>query len=252
VVLAVLLLAMLAGAAGLMLAWWGSRALVALAPADPFDSFKGMTIIGVAGDVRQRGPAREPMAECHMTYQQHAFNGNALSIVARTTGDPAARTEIVRRLAQQRSPDVPMKSTTMEATVAENVAAPRFRTLLFRRLRDTRGVPGHGGVYGVIAYAVGRRANEIGLRMALGASAGSVLGLILRQGLALASLGVLGLAAAIAGTRLLTTMLFQVQPNDPAVYLAVAALLGTVAMIASYIPARRASRIDPLTAIRQE
>ena len=219
----------------------------------PFDSFKGMTIIGVVGDVRQRGPAREPMAECYMTYQQHAFNGNALSIVARTTVDPASLTETVRRLAQQRSPDVPMKFTTMEATVAENVAAPRFRTLLFAVFAALAVCLAMAGVYGIIAYAVGQRANEIGLRMALGASAGSVLRLILRQGLALASLGlILGLAAAVAGTRLLTTMLFQVQPHDPLVYLAVAALLGAVAMVASYIPARRASKIDPLVAIRQE
>ena len=111
------------------------------------------------------------------------------------------------------------------------------------------------GVYGVMAYAVGQRSNEIGLRMALGASAGSVLRLVLGQGLALTGLGLalaLGLTAAVAGTRLLTSMLFRVQPNDPLVYLAVAVLLGTVALVASYVPARRASKIDPLTAIRQE
>jgi ABC-type antimicrobial peptide transport system permease subunit len=104
-----------------------------------------------------------------------------------------------------------------------------------------------------MAYAIGQRSTEIGLRMALGASTGSVLRLVLRQGLALAGLGLaLGLAAAAAGTRLLTTMLFRVRPNDPVVYLAVALLLGIVALAACYIPARRASRIDPLAAIRQE
>jgi putative ABC transport system permease protein len=109
------------------------------------------------------------------------------------------------------------------------------------------------GVYGVIAYAVGQRSNEIGLRMALGATTGSVVRLVLWQGLALAGLGLaLGLAVAVASTRLLRSMLFQVQPNDPGVYLAVALLLGIVALAASYIPARRASKIDPLAAIRQE
>ncbi len=108
-------------------------------------------------------------------------------------------------------------------------------------------------VYGVMAYAVGQRSNEIGLRMALGASTASVLRLILGQGLVLAGLGLaLGLAAAVAGTRFLTTMLFQVQPNDPWVYLAVAALLGVVTLVASYVPAMRAAKIDPLTALRQE
>jgi putative ABC transport system permease protein len=109
------------------------------------------------------------------------------------------------------------------------------------------------GVYGVMAYAVGQRSNEIGLRMALGASTASVLRLVLLQGLACASLGLVsGLAAAAFGTRLLASMLFQVQQNDPLVYIGVAVLLGLVTLIASYVPARRASRIDPLTALRQE
>ncbi len=104
-----------------------------------------------------------------------------------------------------------------------------------------------------MAYSVGQRSNEIGLRMALGASAGSVLRLILGQGLALASFGlVLGLAASLASTRLLTTVLFQVRPTDPLVNLAVAVLVGVVALVASYIPAWRASRIDPLAALREE
>ena len=104
-----------------------------------------------------------------------------------------------------------------------------------------------------MAYAVDLRSNEIGLRIALGARTVSVLRLILGQGLALTGTGLaLGLAAAVAGTRLLTNMLFQVKPNDPWVYLAVAVLLGVVTLFASYVPARRASKIDPLTAIRQE
>jgi ABC-type antimicrobial peptide transport system permease subunit len=146
-----------------------------------------------------------------------------------------------------------MKFTTMEAMVSENVAAPRFRTLLFGVFAGLALCLALAGVYGVMAYAVGQRSNEIGVRIALGASTGSVLRLVLSQGLALAALGLaLGLLAAVAGTRLLTSMLFHVQPNDPVVYLAVAVLLGMVALVASYVPARRASEIDPLTAIRQE
>jgi predicted permease len=219
----------------------------------PFDSFQGMTIIGVVGDVRQRGPEREPMPECYMTYLQHPFNGATLSVVARTVGDPSALQETLRRLARDRSPDVPMKFTTMEALVSQNVAAPQFRTLLFAVFAALAVCLATAGVYGVMAHAVGQRSNEIGLRIALGASTGSVLRLVLGQGLALAGLGLaLGVAAAVVGTRLLTNMLFRVQPNDPAVYLAVAVLIGLVALVASYVPARRASRIDPLTAIRQE
>jgi putative ABC transport system permease protein len=219
----------------------------------PFDSFKGMTIVGVVGDVRQRGPEREPMAEFYMPYSQHGFNGATLSLVVRTAGDPNALAETVRRLARERAPDVAMRFTTMENLLSENVAAPRFRTLLLAVFAGLAVCLAMAGVYGVMAYAVGQRSSEVGLRMALGASTGSVLRLILGQGLTLAGIGLaLGLAGAFAGSRLLTTMLFQVKPTDPLVYLAVAILLGVVALVASYIPARRASRIDPVAAIRQE
>jgi predicted permease len=217
----------------------------------PFDSFKGLTIIGVVGDVRQRGPEREPMPECYMTYGQHPFNG--LSLVARTVGDPNALAETLRRLVRERSPDIPMKFTTMEETLSENVAAPRFRTLLFAVFAGLALCLAIAGVYGVMAYAVGQRGSEIGVRIALGASRSSVLRLILGQGLVLAGLGLaLGLVASVAGTRLLTSMLFRVRPNDPVVYLTVTVLLGMVALVASYVPARRASKVDPLTALRQE
>ncbi len=193
------------------------------------------------------------MPECYMPYGQHAFNGPALNMVVRTAGDPNALAETLRRLARERSSDVPMKFTTMEAILSENVAAPRFRTLLFTVFAGLAVSLAMAGVYGVMAYAVGQRSNEIGLRIALGARMGSVLRLILGQGLALTGVGLaLGLAAAVVGTRLLKSMLFRVQPNDPVVYLAVAILLGIVALVASYLPARRASKIDPLTAIRQE
>jgi|SRR5579872_706347 len=219
----------------------------------PYDKLQGMTIIGVVGDVRQSGPADEPKPECYMTYRQHVFNGNTLSVVARTVGDPVALEETLRRLAHETSPDVPMKFTTMDAALSENVAAPRFRALLLGIFAGLALCLAMAGVYGVMAFAVSQRSNEIGLRMALGASTGSVLSLILRQGLICTSLGLaLGLAAAVACTRLLTSMLFEVQANDPWVYLSVAALLGVVTLVASYIPARRAAKIDPLTALRQE
>jgi ABC-type lipoprotein release transport system permease subunit len=212
-----------------------------------------MTIIGVVGDVRQRGPAREPMPECYMTYLQHAFNGATLSVVVRSAGDPNTLADAVQRLAREKSPDVPMKFTTMESIVSENVAAPRFRTLLLAIFAGLALCLALAGVYGVMAYAVGQRSKEIGVRMALGASRGSVLRLILGQGMTLTAIGLaLGLASAIASARLLTTMLFQVQPGDPMVYLTVTVLLGVVALLATYVPARRASSIDPLATLRQE
>jgi putative ABC transport system permease protein len=168
-------------------------------------------------------------------------------------GNPAALASAVRRLAHEISSDVPLQFTTMEAALSENVAAPRFRTLLVGIFAALAVCLAMAGVYGVTAYAVGQRSNEIGLRIALGAGTSSVLRLILGQGLALAVLGlVIGLATAIAGTRILATMLFQVRPSDPLVYLGVAGLLGVVTLVACYIPARRACEIDPLAALRQE
>ena len=141
----------------------------------------------------------------------------------------------------------------MEALLADNVAAPRFRTLLLGIFAGLAVCLAMAGVYGVMAYVVGQRANEIGLRMALGASPRDVMGLVLRHGLTLAAIGLaIGLAGSFAATRLLTKMLFEVKPTDPLTYVAVAALLGVVALLASYIPARRAMRVDPLIALRQE
>jgi len=193
------------------------------------------------------------MPECYMPYTQHAFNGAALSLVVRTAGDPNALVQTLRRLAIETNPDAPMKFTTMESILSENVAAPRFRTVLFAVFAGLAMCLAIAGVYGVMAYSVSQRSNEVGLRIALGASAGSIVRLVLGQGLGLACIGIsLGLAASIAGTRLLKSMLFQVQPNDPWVYTAVAVVLGMVTLIAGYIPASRAAKIDPVVALRQE
>jgi putative ABC transport system permease protein len=219
----------------------------------PFDSDKGMRIVGVVGDVRQRGPAKEPLPECYMTYGQHAFNGATLSIVLRTVGDPNTLADTVRGLAREKSPDVPVKFTTMESIISENVAAPRFRTLLLAIFAGLALCLALAGVYGVMAYAVGQRSKEIGVRMALGASSGSVLRLVLGQGMILTAIGLsLGLASAFATARVLSTMLFQVRPGDPMVYLTVTVLLGVVALLATYVPARRASSLNPLATLRQE
>jgi predicted permease len=219
----------------------------------PFDSDKGMTIIGVVGDVRQHGPAREPLPECYMTYGQHAFNGATLSIVLRTAGDPSTVAETVRQLTRERSPDIPVKFTTMESIAAENVATPRFRTLLLAIFAGLALCLALAGIYGVMAYAVGQRSKEIGVRMTLGASRGSVLRLVLGQGMILTAIGLsLGLASALATARVLSTMLFEVRPGDPIVYLTVTVLFSVVTLLANYVPARRASSIDPLATLRQE
>jgi putative ABC transport system permease protein len=146
-----------------------------------------------------------------------------------------------------------VKFTSMEDLLSENTAAPRFRTLLLGVFAAIAVCLAMAGVYGVVAYTVGQRASEIGLRIALGARTGDVLRLILRQGMALTGIGLaVGLIAAIAATRLVASMLFEVKAGDPATYIGVAALIGTVSLAASYIPARRAARVDPASALRQE
>lgn len=188
-----------------------------------------------------------------MPYQQHPYFSRAMYVVMRTSAEPGALSDVLRKMVRQRSPDVPVKFSTMEAKLAENVAAPRFRTLLFAVFAALAVCLAMAGVYGVMAYVVGQRSNEIGLRMALGASAADVLGLVMKQGLALAAMGLaIGLAGAWAAMKLLTSFLFEVKAGDPLTYLVVAALLAVVAAAASYLPARRAAKVDPLEALRQE
>jgi putative ABC transport system permease protein len=219
----------------------------------PFDRSDGMTIVGVVGDVRQRNPAIDPMPECYMPYLQHSYNNNTLNVVIRTAGDPKALAGTVRRVAAEISPEVPVSFTTMEAAVSERVEDPRFRALLFGLFAALAVCLAMAGVYGVMAYAVEQRSREIGVRIALGASTGAVLRLILGQGLVLAAAGLaVGLAAAVAAARLLTSMLFQVRPVDTQVYLGVVVMLGLVTLVAGYLPARRAAVMDPVTVLKTE
>jgi len=188
-----------------------------------------------------------------MPYEQHPEPSTALNVLVRTTTDPLTLQETLRRKTRERSPDVPVKFTSMAASVAENVAAPRFRTLVLGIFAALAVCLAMAGVYGVMAYLVSQRSNEIGLRMALGASPADVSRLVLREGMLLACIGlVIGLAGAAAATRLLTSVLFEVKPGDPITYIGVAVLLAAVTLAATYIPARRASKVDPLVALRQE
>jgi predicted permease len=233
----------------------------ALAGADPigrtifchFDRKEGMTIVGLVGDVRQRNPSIAARPECYMPYTQHTYNNRTLNVVLRTGGDPTALAGTVRRLAADVSPEVPVSFTTMEAALSKSVQDPKFRALLFGMFAGLAVCLAMAGVYGVMAYSVEQRSKEIGLRTALGASRGAVLRLILGQGLVLAAAGlVLGLAGAVGATRLLATMLFEVEPVDPQVYLGVVVLLGVVTLAAGYVPARRATAVDPVEVLRAD
>jgi putative ABC transport system permease protein len=217
------------------------------------DSMKPMRIVGVVGDIRQDGPARAPQPEIYMPYRQHPEPASDLSVLVRTSSDPSALAGAMRDKVTRLSTDVPVKFTTIEASLTENVAAPRFRMLLLGIFAGLAVCLAMAGVYGVMSYVVGQRANEIGLRVALGASPSDVLRMVLRQSLTLAGIGiVLGQAGAAAVMQLLTSMLFGVKATDPLTYLGVVLLLLVVALLASYVPARRAMRVDPMVALRYE
>jgi putative ABC transport system permease protein len=156
-------------------------------------------------------------------------------------------------MVREQAANVPVRFTTMEASLSEDVSAPRFRTMLLGVFAALAMFLAVAGIYGVMVYSVSQRSNEFGLRMALGAAREDVLRLALRQALILVSVGIaLGLAIATVVSRLITTMLFDVKPTDLQTYGEVVAVLGVVALVASYIPARRATKVDPMVALRHE
>ncbi len=219
-----------------------------------FDSDKPMKIVAIVGDVRQWGPARKPDAEIYMPYAQHVLGaGSNLNVVVRSAAAPELVMNTLRRTLHDLSSDAPAKFTTMQASLYEEMAAPRFRTFLLAIFASLSVCLAITGIYGVTAYVVSQRAHEFGLRMALGATPRSLRHLVLKQGLVLAVTGMtIGLAGALAGSRLITSVLFEVRPADPTIYVCVAALLALVVLAASYFPARRAAKLDPMVVLRQE
>jgi predicted permease len=217
-----------------------------------FDSLDAMTIVGVVGDVRQYGPAVEPQAEVYMPYQQHAYNGATLYLVVKTATDPAALGPTIQRKARERSPEVSVRLTTMDAVLADHFATPKFRAVLLSLFGAVALCLAMTGVYGVMAYVAGQRSKELGVRMALGASARSVLWLMLSRGLKLTAVGLTaGVLGAAASARLLRGMLFQVGAGDVATYAGVVGALAVLSMLATYMPARRAAAVDPLLVLRE-
>jgi predicted permease len=218
-----------------------------------YDSADPMTIVGVVGDVLQYGPSRPSQPEVYLPYQQHFYNGATLQILVRTATDAAAFGPSIQRTSRERSPEVSVRMSTMDTLLSENIATPRFRAWLLSLFAIVALCLAMAGVYGVMAYVAGERSKEIGVRMALGATAGSVLWLMLSRGMKLTAIGLaLGVLGAINATRLVSGMLFQVEPHDLTTYAGVVAGLGFLSLLATYVPARRATRIDPLVVLREE
>lgn len=177
-----------------------------------------------------------------------------MTVLVRTAGDPVTVVPALRQAIWSIDPNQPVATVkTMEQIVADSIAQPRLNMTLMGMFGGLALILAAVGIYGLLSYAVTQRTQEMGIRMALGAQAGDVLSLVLKQGMALALLGeAIGLAGAFALTRLIRGLLFGVTPTDATIFIAVTGVLTTIALLACYLPARRATKVDPLKALRYE
>ncbi|MGH9754951.1 MAG: ABC transporter permease [Blastocatellia bacterium] len=215
------------------------------------------TIVGVVEDVKNIGVEKPTGTELYFLDQQvvQLFGGNTRqNFTVRATGDPALVAGAVRVAVRDIDPALPIFGMqAMTDSVADSLVRQRFLSILLGSFSVIALILAAVGIYGVMAYSVSQRTQEIGVRMALGAPASDVMKMVLGQGTKLAAVGVgIGLAGAFALTRLMSTLLFEVSVTDPITFAAVVAMLAVVALLACYFPARRATKVDPLIALRQE
>ena len=213
----------------------------------------GGAVVGIAADVRDYGPASRVAPTIYLPHAQ--WPDDSMTIVAKArNGDPLSLVQPMRALLQELDADVPMSSVrSMQQVSSLAVAQPRLYLVLIASFAATAMLLAAIGLYGVLAYAVGQRTREIGIRLALGAKRGEVLRMVITQAGRLAIAGVvLGLGAAVLASRVLRSQLFEIAPTDLVTYAMVGTGLLAVALVASWIPARRASRIDPLVALRHD
>ena len=210
------------------------------------------TIVGVAGDVQYRGLGREMEPTIYTPFSQTPFMW--AYVMVRTAGDPSALTRSIKGVVQGVDPNViPAPARPMTEVVSGPLAEPRLSMLLVSGFALLALVLASVGIYGVISYSVSQRTHELGLRMALGAGRAGVLAMIVREGLTLAGIGIVaGLGAAALATRLMSELLVGVTARDPVTFAGGAALLLVIAIAASLLPARRATRVDPMVALRTE
>ncbi|HEX5475368.1 MAG TPA: ABC transporter permease [Vicinamibacterales bacterium] len=214
------------------------------------------TIVGVVGDVKQSGLGSEAMPALYVPIAQapRPFLLRDLSFVVRAGGDARAAAPAIRDAIHQVDPLLPVgRLAAMSQLLADSVSEPRFRAVLLAGFAGAALGLIAIGILGVVGYTVTRRTREMGIRMALGARGTDVVGLVVKQSLLTSAVGVLaGVALAMPATRLLRRFLFEISPDDPVTFCAAAAVLVLLAVAASYVPARRAARVDPLIALRAE
>jgi putative ABC transport system permease protein len=221
-----------------------------------------ITVVGVAGDVRHEGLDVQQYSKIYLPFSKGMtwlmadarVVTSTQTVVLKTALDPAAVMAAARDVVRTVDPDLPIiQMSTLDSLISRSVANPRFRTILIGSLAVLAAVLSMVGVFGVLAYAVSQRTNEIGIRMALGARSAHVVRSVLYKSLMLLGFGIgIGAAVTLAAVRTIQGFLFEVAPLDPGTLLSVALLLTVAAMAASYIPARRATKVDPIAALRQE
>ena len=209
-------------------------------------------IVGVARDVHHVGADTRPFMEIYRPLAQFPYT--EMTLVVRAARDPISLANPIRQAVRSVDADQPVaRLATMDALVAESLGTSRLSTMLFALFGAVGLVLAAVGIYGVISYGVMQRTREFGVRMALGALASDVRGMVVRQAATLTLLGMgLGIVGALVATRLMRSLLFEVAPTDPVTYVGVALILGVISLIASYLPARRATLVDPVIALRNE
>jgi putative ABC transport system permease protein len=222
-------------------------------PASP--RFPLTTIVGIASDIKHLSLRDDPVPEMYVLYNQKPWPSMlTMQAVLRTKSDPAAMTAIVRETVHSVNSGLPVEKLTTLSTLVDNaMTQPRFSMLVLGSFGALAIVLACIGMYGVVSYSAAQRTREIGIRMALGAERRTVFAMVVGQGARLAGLGIaIGLAAALGVTRAMTRFLYGVHPTDPQTFAAVSLLLVAVALLACYLPAWRATRVDPMIALRHE
>jgi predicted lysophospholipase L1 biosynthesis ABC-type transport system permease subunit len=210
-----------------------------------------MTVVGVVGRIKQDGLDADSRMAYYRAHRQSPSRG--LNVVVRSQTDPRGLASAVTREIRDLDPDLPVYNLrTMGDRVDESLARRRFAMLLLALFAAVALGLASVGVYGVIAYLVSQGTRELAVRMALGASPLGILVLVLRHGVSMAVAGIaIGLGGALALTRFMRSLLFGIEPADPLTFGAIALVLAVVALVASYVPARAARRVDPLVALRE-
>jgi predicted permease len=217
-----------------------------------FDVKKPMEIVGVVGSVKQYGLDIDGKIVVYLPHQQNP--SGRMFMVARTTSDPSAMAAAMAREIHAVDRDVPIYEVrTMPERLSDSLARQRFSTTMLTAFALFALVLAMLGVYGVMSYLVTQGTHDIGVRIALGAQGGNIVGLVVRRGMQLAAMGIgAGLLGALALTRVMSSMLFGIPARDPLTFSAVSLILLLIALLATYIPARRATQVDPMVALREE